>query len=187
MPHAAVQPFRLLCDAIRHCFSGVRSSGTGCFGLPDSAGSLRQKRRSLRRCPDFIRRIDHILHPPSDPTFFLSESPAQNTPGTVAEKHRCHPEQSRGVKQAAGHQQQTAQRCRKQSAQQQARQKTLFFFQNAASALPQKPPTQTDTVASGHAIDAEQPCFAIQAADPKMQSVAANTPASAPSSRAAGV
>lgn len=61
------------------------------------------------------------------------------------------------------------------------------FFQNAASALPQKPPTQTDTVASGHAMDAEQPCFAIQAADPKMQSVAANTPASAPSSRAAGV
>ena len=25
------------------------------------------------------------------------------------------------------------------------------FFQNAANALPQKPPTQTDTVASGHA------------------------------------
>ena len=46
---------------------------------------------------------------------------------------------------------------------------------------------RTDTVASGHAMDAEQPCFAIQAADPKMQSVAANTPASAPSSRAAGV
>ena len=33
------------------------------------------------------------------------------------------------------------------------------FFQNAASALPQKPPTQTDTVASGHAMDAEQPCL----------------------------
>lgn len=44
MPHAAVQPFRLLCDAIRHCFSGVQGlrnrllRGTGlCRGAAAKA------------------------------------------------------------------------------------------------------------------------------------------------------
>ena len=138
MPHAAVQSFRLLCDAIRHCFSGVQGLRNRLLRGTGLCRELRQKRRRLRRCPDFIRRIDP--HPASS---FRSDVFSLREPGPERPRHSC---------------------------------------REAPLPSGAKPGCQT-----GRRTSAADRCFAIQVADPKMQSVAANTPASAPSSRAAGV
>ena len=84
MPHAAVQPFRLLCDAIRHCFSGVQGLRNRLLRGTGLCRELRQKRRSLRRCPDFIRRIDP--HPASS---FRSDVFSLREPGPEHPRHSC--------------------------------------------------------------------------------------------------
>lgn len=84
MPHAAVQPFRLLCDAIRHCFSGVQGLRNRLLRGTGLCRELRQKRRSLRRCPDFIRRINP--HPASS---FRSDVFSLREPGPEHPRHSC--------------------------------------------------------------------------------------------------